>query len=518
MSENLSFLSNKEIKSSVAENISHKPFIGKSSALGASSFYDFLNKENSNKKVYICCGTACLVAKTQEKLKKELLKKYSQEEIGEAYCLGLCYKNQAYQENGQNKSASQKGDYVIDSSLSSPILTSQPLSLEQIEQALKNAFSRTPKALLSEILMSRLRGRGGAGFPMGEKLKACQNEKDKEKYVVCNADEGDPGSYSDSFLLEHQSELVLFGLMMAAYIVGAKTGVIYVRAEYPQAYQAILKNIEKWQQKALVGDNILDSGFNFDFKVVKGAGAYVCGEETALLSSIEGQRPEVRARPPYPTHKGLFNKPTVVNNVETLSCLYDILTKGGKAFSKLGTKDSTGTKLVSLNSFFVRSGVYEVEMGTPLDFICQTLGRDFTTEVKALQIGGPLGGVVPMSQVETLKLDFESFAVHNFSLGHASIVAIPSSFPMIKYLEHLFKFTSNESCGKCIPCRVGSRRGYELIKKAGADKIDLTLFQDLLETMEYGSLCGLGQGLPLPVKNILKFFHVELKNYFRGAL
>jgi NADH-quinone oxidoreductase subunit F len=235
-----------------------------------------------------------------------------------------------------------------------------------------------------------------------------------------------------------------------------------------------------------------------------------------LLNSIEGQRPEVRVRPPYPTQHGLFNKPTVVNNVETLANLPYIMLNGGKKYASIGTAKSTGTKLISLDGFFNRPGIYEVDMGTPLSVVVNDLGQGFRKKVKAMHIGGPLGGLVPIHKTDVLSVDFDTFAKEGFLLGHASVVCIPDEFPIIQYIEHLFQFTAHESCGKCFPCRLGSTRGYELVNKAMNDdyKIDRELFTDLITTMETGSLCALGGGLPLPIRNALQYFGEELKPYF----
>lgn len=240
--------------------------------------------------------------------------------------------------------------------------------------------------------------------------------------------------------------------------------------------------------------------------------------ETALLSSIEGQRPEVRVRPPYPVQQGLFNQPTVVNNVETLACLPWIVENGGSAYAAIGTERSKGTKLVSLDGHFNRPGIYEVDMGTPLAMVVNELGQGFRHNIKAMHIGGPLGGLVPVHKINELTVDFESFAANGFLLGHASVVCIPNDFPMIAYIEHLFRFTAHESCGKCFPCRLGSTRGYEMIDQSRntAYKMDRALLDDLLETMEVGSLCALGGGLPLPIKNALQYFEEELKPYFKA--
>jgi NADH-quinone oxidoreductase subunit F len=318
--------------------------------------------------------------------------------------------------------------------------------------------------------------------------------------------------------MEKRPHALLMGMMIAGYMAGAGYGVVYIRGEYPESVDIISQAVQELTAAGLLGKNILGSGFDYEFKVIKAQGAYICGEETALLSSIEGQRPEVRVRPPYPTQKGLFNKPTVVNNVETLANVPWIIQNSGKAFAAIGTPKSTGTKLLSLDSFFNRPGIYEVDMGTPLRYVIDTLGQGFRAPVKAMHIGGPLGGLVPVTKIDSLTVDFDSFAKEGFLLGHASVVCIPESFPIIEYMEHLFRFTAHESCGKCFPCRLGSTRGYEMLEKARTEnyKMDLTLMNDLLETLETGSLCALGGGLPLPIKNALQYFKPELATYFRS--
>jgi len=296
--------------------------------------------------------------------------------------------------------------------------------------------------------------------------------------------------------------------MVAGFYVGADTGVLYIRGEYPDSIRKIAKAIEQAKTHKLLG--------NFKFKIIRGQGSYVCGEETALLNSIEGLRPEVRVRPPYPAQYGLYGKPTVLSNVETFANIYWILQNGGAAYEILGTAKSKGTKLVSLDSFFNRPGMYEIEMGTPLESVFQEYGKGFKQPIKAVQVGGPLGGIIPVDKISDLTLDFESFNENGFLLGHASVVSIPTDFPMIKYLAHLLEFTADESCGKCYPCRIGAHRGYEMLEKAQNSefKIDRKLFDDLVETLEIGSLCALGGGVPLPIKNALQYFESELKIYF----
>ena len=505
--------------------------VGKSNIYGSISFYDFLRPENQGKKVYVCNGSACLTAGTQDALKEQLLSHYKPEEIGEMCCLGRCHENHSFHIDGKNYSGSDihhidsirtegvttQEQYYVGAS-GAAILTTPYGTVEEYYQILKSCLKRDPIALLEEVKASGLRGRGGAGFSMGFKLESCRQQPGDIKFIVCNADEGDPGAYTDRYIMEQRPHALLMGMIIAGYIAGAKYGVVYIRGEYPESVEIIREAVYHLQQEGLVGNNIQGTGFDFEFKIIKAQGAYICGEETALLSSIEGQRPEVRVRPPYPTQKGLFNKPTVVNNVETLANLPWIMQHGGKAFASIGTAKSSGTKLLSLDGYFNRPGVYEVDMGTPLRHVVDELAMGFRTPVKAMHIGGPLGGLVPVSKIDNLTVDFDSFAREGFLLGHASVICIPEDYPMIKYIEHLFRFTAHESCGKCFPCRIGSTRGYEMIEKARTSdyKMDLTLMNDLLETLETGSLCALGGGVPLPVKNALHYFKTELAPYFNS--
>lgn len=511
------------------EQLAEKFLMGTANIYGTASFYDFTKPENRGKKVYVCNGSACLTAGTQEKLKHQLGEHFDAAEIGEMCCLGRCHENKAFFYNDSNYSGTAieqieavKADQkkIIDryhiASHGTPVLTRAFPGIDVFYQTLTKALQQSPDELLQELKDSGLRGRGGAGFPIAFKLESCKNTPGKQKFIVCNADEGDPGAYSDRYLLEHQPHAVILGMMVAGYITGANMGVLYIRGEYPEAFPIVEEALNALRTRNLLGKHIAGTDFSFEFKVIRAQGAYICGEETALLSSIEGQRPEVRVRPPYPTQHGLFNKPTVVNNVETLACIPFILEHSGKRFAEIGRGRSTGTKLVSLDGHFNRPGIYEVDMGTPLDLVINQLGGGFRTGIKAMHIGGPLGGLVPVHKIPDLSIDFESFSQNGFLLGHASVVCIPDNFPIVDYLEHLFQFTAHESCGKCFPCRLGSTRGYELLHKARSSdyKIDLTLFTDLLETMETGSLCALGGGLPLPVKNALQYFKSELQPFF----
>ncbi len=512
------------------EKLAEAFLVGKANAYGTASFYDFLKPENKGKKIYVCNGTACVCAGTQKKVIESLGDYFDTNEIGHMTCLGRCHENAAFHFQGKNYSGKaidhlkelikhdsnlNQDQYTVKAS-GKAILTNGFSTIPEYYKPFLEVLKQDSAKVLEEIKISNLRGRGGAGFPMGMKLEFCRKEENKNKFIICNADEGDPGAYSDRYLLENQPHAVLFGMLIAGYVTHASHGILYIRAEYPEAARIVQKAIDALRLEGLLGENIAGSRFNFDLKIIQAQGSYICGEETALINSIEGQRPEVRVRPPYPAQKGLFNKPTVVNNVETLAALHFIISNGGKSWKEVGTERSSGTKLICLDSFFNNPGLYEVEMGISLNKVVYELGGGFKTEVKAIQIGGPLGGLVPIEKIKDLTVDFESFSKEGFLLGHGSFVCIPSDFPMIKFIEHLFDFASYESCGKCFPCRLGTKRGQELSEKAITSdyKIDKQLFNDLLSTLEKGSLCAHGGGIPLPIRNALHYFNEELKPYF----
>ena len=514
------------------ERLAEEFLIGKATTYGAATFYDFMKPENQNKKAYVCNGTACLCSGKQESVQTALENHMDASEIGHMTCLGRCHENGAFHYQGHNYSAKTEAeiasiiqdnkkndqDHYEAKASGKAVLTAPYSDFEAFYSLLEVALDKGQDWALEEIKKSNIRGRGGAGFPMGFKLESCKNTASDQKFIICNADEGDPGAYSDRYLLEKRPHFVLFGMMIAGFITGADYGILYIRAEYPDSVKIIQEAINQLKANELLGENILGKGFNYNFKIIQAQGAYICGEETALINSIEGQRPEVRTRPPYPTQQGLFNKPTIVNNVETLAAVHAILKDGGETYANIGTAKSSGTKLVCLDSFFNKPGIYEVEMGTPLSTVVHDLGGGFKEPVKAMQIGGPLGGLVPSSKINELSIDFESFSNAGFLLGHASIVSVPKTFPIIKFIEHLFDFAAFESCGKCFPCRLGTKRGHEMFQKAaaGESQLDRDLLNDLLHTLETGSLCAHGGGIPLPVKNAVTYFDQELKTYFKN--
>lgn len=516
-----------EAKKALAE----KSLIGVAALEGSSSFYDFIEGGNANKKAYVCNGTACLCAADQENVKQRLVQQFGDAEVGHVACLGHCYEASAFQIAGNNYSGNDKHRIVElaeaatnteiipeGKSLNTAVLLINTKdTLDWYQPLLIAIKNNQAEQLLDRIKSASLRGRGGAGFPAGLKWQACREQLADKKYIVCNADEGDPGAFTDRYLLEHHPHSVLFGMMLAAYVTGANEGILYIRKEYPLAIVKTQSAINELSRLGLLGEAIAGSKFQFSFTIIQGAGSYVCGEETALLRSIEGQRPIVSVRPPFPVVSGLFGQPTVVNNVETFACSHWIIEQGGEAFLQLGSGKSAGVKLVSLDHCFNNPGVYEVPMGTGLRQVIDELGGGFRLPIKAMQIGGPLGGIVPLEKIDQLTIDFESFAEQGFLLGHASIVGIPATMPILDYLAHLFEFTATESCGKCFPCRIGSVRGLEMIQAVSkGNKMDRMLLDDLLETLTLGSLCALGGGLPLPIQNALQWFAEELNDAFIG--
>ena len=503
--------------------------LGVSTIHGAESFYEFLRPAHREKKAFVCNGSACMCAGTQEKLKETLKAKLGEDKVGTMFCLGHCYENHAFHYEGENYAGKDiekidqiiKGEKITQDKFFSKsyaktsfLMDDKLSSIAQVKEQLAKFLQVDKKEIIKSILDSNLTGRGGAGFPTGLKWDFCSKEKEKKKYVICNADEGDSGAFSDRYLLEEQPLKVLFAMMICGYVIGGDEGVLYIRGEYPKSIEAINGCINELKKQGLLGTNILGTGFSFDIYICIGQGAYICGEETALIASIEGRRAEVDVRPPFPVTEGLYKKPTVVNNVESLAAVTGILLNGADKFAAIGNKKSAGTKLVCLDSFFNKPGVYEIDMGTPMKTVFHDIGGGFKEPLKAFQVGGPLGGVVPLSEMENLHLDFQEFAAKGFTLGHASVVSIPKDFPMVEYIHHLFEFSAEESCGKCFPGRLGSYRGKEMFDqvKNKTAKIPMNLLNDLLETMQKGCLCALCGAIHLPIMNILKYFSNEMKS------
>ncbi len=376
-----------------------------------------------------------------------------------------------------------------------------------------------PDKVLAEVEASQLRGRGGAGFSTATKWRLCATHARTadQAFVVCNADEGDPGSFIDKWILERDPFALIEGMALAGFAIGASRGVVYIRSEYPRSLPILRRAVEEARAEGLLGKNILGSSFTFDIDVIEGAGSYVCGEETALLRSAEGLRGMVTARPPYPAEKGLFGKPTIVNNVETLANVGWIVRYGGAAYASHGVGKSRGTKTICLNERFVRPGIYEVPLGTSLRHVLETLGGGMKDgrRIKAVQVGGPLGGILPASLLD-VPLGFEELDAVGALLGHGGVVAWDDRVDAREIADHLFTFCDDESCGKCFPCRIGGRRGVEIARRLKTPRPradverDLALLSELLETLKLGSLCAHGGAIPDPIRSLLRHFPAEM--------
>jgi NADH:ubiquinone oxidoreductase subunit F (NADH-binding)/NADH:ubiquinone oxidoreductase subunit E len=542
----------------------HQP---EAAVYGVATYYgDLGTKKRGRARVKVCKGTACFAACSdasvgwmEDALGVKLGETSADGAVSleEVYCLGFCNAGPSVEVEGrvygqltperakllardlvkgggvpEAKDALvprfevHDGPAIVLERLAQPIdATSLDIAREHHAfEGLKKALTEhTADEVLAEVERSQLRGRGGAGFPTATKWRfAAANAKAANgAFVVCNADEGDPGSYIDKYLMEKDPFAVLEGVAIAGYAIGATRGFIYVRSEYPESTPALKRAVEAARAAGLLGEKILGSAFSFDIDVVEGAGSYVCGEETALLRSLEGLRGMVTARPPFPAEKGLFEKPTIVNNVETLANLGWIIRNGGETYAKIGIGKSRGTKAVSINERFERPGMFEVPLGTPLRRILNDLGGGLKQgrPIKAVQVGGPLGGVLPDSLLDT-PLGFEELDAVGALLGHGGIVAWDDTVDPRDIAVHLFEFCDAESCGKCFPCRIGGRRGLEIAKrlKTSRDRAaiaaDVSLLTELCETMKLGSLCAHGGAIPIPIASLLVHFKDEMT---RGA-
>ncbi len=377
----------------------------------------------------------------------------------------------------------------------------------------KVLFEMKPEDVVEEILKSGLRGRGGAGFPTGMKWKFAMQQPKGQKYMVCNADEGDPGAYMDRSTLEGDPHSVLEAMVIAGYAIGASKGFIYIRAEYPLAIHRLQVAIKQAKELGLLGDDILGSGFSFDIELRFGAGAFVCGEETALLQSIEGLRGMPRPRPPFPAVKGLWGRPTVINNVETLANIPVIINNGADWFNKIGTATTKGTKVFALTGKVNNSGLIEVPMGTTLREIIFDIGGGIRGghQFKAAQTGGPSGGIIPPQFLDT-PIDYESLAKIGSIMGSGGLIVMDETDCVVDIAKFYLDFTVDESCGKCAPCRIGGRKLLNYLKKISdgrGTEQDIADMQQICDAMNKASLCGLGQTASNPVRSTLRYFMDE---------
>lgn len=382
-------------------------------------------------------------------------------------------------------------------------------------EGLRKALTMTGDEVIKEIEISGLRGRGGAGFPTYFKWRAAKNAKDEPKYIVCNADEGDPGAFMDRSVLEGDPHAVLEGMMIAGYAIGAEEGYIYCRAEYPMAIERLTIAIDAAHERGFLGKNILGSDFSFDIHIKEGAGAFVCGEETALIQSLEGKRGTPILKPPFPAEKGYLEKPTNINNVETLANIAWIIRHGGAEYRKIGTEKSPGTKVFALTGKIKNGGLVEVPMGTSLREIIYDIGGGIKHDkkFKAVQLGGPSGGCIPAEYLDT-PVDYENVNKLGAIMGSGGMVVMDESTCMVDMAKFFISFIVEESCGKCTPCRIGNRRILEILEKITSGKAtmeDLDHLTELAEVIKDASLCGLGQSAPNPVLSTLRYFMDEYK-------
>lgn len=385
--------------------------------------------------------------------------------------------------------------------------------------ALQKAIRSQPGEILNAVLYSELRGRGGAGFSTGSKWQTVAKQASVSKYVIANADEGDAGSYIDRMLMEDDPHRLIEAMVLAGYAVGAGEGIIYLRKEYPLAQKCLTAALSEARSAGILGKSVLETDFCFEITIVTGEGSYVCGEESALLNSIEGKRPEPRAKPPYVAESGLYGNPTLVNNVETLAAIPWIIRHGGAAYHELGFSKSRGTKVVCLNSLFARPGLYEVEFGIPVRHILEDLGGGLAEgKLAGVLIGGPLAGVLPPSLLD-VPFGFEELRGVGASVGHGGVIAFDESTSIAELVHHVFAFAAFESCGKCTPCRLGTRRVEEIfgsvVKEGKASTHTQQEYVQISEALRQASFCGFGTGLAEFARSVSVHYPQELAACFK---
>jgi NADH:ubiquinone oxidoreductase subunit F (NADH-binding) len=464
-----------------------------------------------------CRGMACFVARhlNPERWNNSL----GQRE--RVYCLGKCYAAPAVSSADERLRIEVRAPeaIVLGNVMTGGARTHAAYMAHGGYRALELALRREADHIISEIEASDLRGRGGAGFRTGTKWRAVARQSAPDKSVVANADEGDPGAYIDRFLMEDDPHCLIEAMTIAAYSAGASQGYIYLRKEYPQARISLEQALAEARREHLLGNRILNGSFGFDIQLVVGEGSYVCGEETAMLNSIEGRRPEVRPRPPYPTECGLKGLPTLINNVETLANIPWIVLHGAEAYRRIGFSKSRGTKVLSLNSLFRHPGLYEVPFGVTIRQIIEDLGGGLKTgQIRGVLIGGPLAGIIPPELFET-PLGFEELATIGASVGHGGVVAFDENTSLPELVHHVFEFGAFESCGKCTPCRLGSRRIEQIFRRilqTGQVSIEeKTECQGIVSCLASTSLCGLGTGLAEFAKSASTHYGKEVTQCFK---
>ncbi len=490
---------------------------------GAISYYSDLPSDRGT--IKICQGTSCMLAGAG-KLRETLEQK---SECKSVYCLGYCDRSPTVL-NASNEiicgdralALNRNDDRVLIQTETPPLslrcLASEPIvtrrakeDYSQLEKAkaagvystLTKALQSSPEEILRAVERSGERGRGGAGFPTGKKWRLCAESVGEPKYAIANGDEGDPGSFIDRILMENDPHGVIEGLLLCGYAVGASQGIIFIRSEYPTAMTKMRSAIAEARSAGIIGSSVLGSDFSFEISIFPGMGSYVCGEETAMLNAIEGLRGEVSIRPPYPTSEGLYGKPTVVNNVETLVNIPAILEKGPEAYAALGTPSSSGTKAMCLNHGFARPGIVEVEFGTSLQEVIEEAGGGAGgNRIEALLLGGPMGSLL-LPEEWDVPICYEAMTKRGIQLGHGGMVALLEGTDYRALLEHWLCFMKDESCGKCAPCRLGAQKAWNLVR---GDNLDRAQLERLFEVMERSSLCAFAQYMPGPMRQIIEHF------------
>lgn len=518
-------------------------------------------------KIFVCCGAGCISSGAEEVMKKllEEIKTRGLEnetEVIPTGCMGPCNQGPLVKCNPGNTIYQKVDCNNINAIVQSQLVEKKPLEdlllfadsrekpfvnaaddpyyKKQYKIALKGCgdvhperiedyilhegykaldkvlFEMTPEDVIAEIKQSRIRGRGGAGYPTGLKWESVYKYVNDQKYVICNGDEGDPGAFMDRSVLEGNPHRVLEGMAIAGYAVGASKGFAYIRGEYPLAIKRFELAIKQAKKTGLLGTNILGTNFSFDVEVRIGAGAFVCGEETALIASIEGKRGTPKPRPPYPAESGLWGKPTLINNVETLASIAPIILNGGEWYSEIGTPKSAGTKVFALAGKINHAGLIEVPMGTTLREVVFEIGGGIQGDgqFKAAQTGGPSGGCIPAEHLD-VKMDYESLTALGSIMGSGGLIVMDESSDMVDVARFFMEFCVDESCGKCVPCRVGTKMMHDLLQKIceeKATKLDLERLEELAYYVKDCSLCGLGMSAPNPLLSTLRHFRQEYEN------
>ena len=526
------------------------------------------NADTREKHILVCQGTGCTSSKSPEILEnfKKIIKEKNIENVRviKTGCFGLCSKGPIviirpddtfYSMVTPNDCEEIIEKHIINGEIVERLICKDvdgsyvkklddlPFYKKQMRIALKNcgvidpenideyiAFdgfkalekvltTMTQDEVIEEISKSGLRGRGGAGFPTGKKWSFVKMAEGNQKYVVCNADEGDPGAFMDRSILEGDPNALIEAMAIAAYAVGANKGYIYVRAEYPIAVERLKIAIKQEKEYGLLGENIFGTDFTFDVEIRLGAGAFVCGEETALLESVEGKRGQPRVKPPFPANKGLFQKPTLINNVETYANITRIILNGAEWYSSIGTETSKGTKVFALGGNVNNVGLVEVPMGTTLREIVYDIGGGIPNnrEFKAAQTGGPSGGCIPKENLD-VKIDYENLASIGSMMGSGGLIVMDDTKCMVNIAKFYLDFTVSESCGKCTPCRIGTKRMHEILQKicdGNGEEEDLEKLERLANNIKKASVCGLGQTAPNPVLSTMRYFKDEYEDHVK---